>query len=363
VNVAEADWPLLLSWLIGALRPAGPYAILKMLGEQGAAKTTLARVLRGLVDPNTCPTRGAPRGERDLRIAAENGWIAAFDNLSYVDPELSDALCRLSSGGGFGVRSHYENAEETVFSAQRPVLLNGIEDIGTRSDLLDRALVIELPRISDKDRLPEKAFNREFEAARPRLLGALLDAVAAALKNLPAVEQSDTVWPRMADFTQWAIAAEGALGLKPGEFLKAYADSRQTANEAALESSPVVTALLAMLKRNNGNFEGTATELLNELGIGEDTRAKGWPKTPRVLSGMLDRIAPNLRQSGITVEKLRSGNGKHWRIVAAPKPASPKAGPSTSTQSTQSTQKTFPELKPESKLAAYLRTYREKHPL
>ena len=50
-----------------------------------------------------------------------------MSNLSYITPELSDALCRLSTGGGFGVRTHYENAEETVFHSSRPIIINGID--------------------------------------------------------------------------------------------------------------------------------------------------------------------------------------------------------------------------------------------
>jgi hypothetical protein len=314
VNVTNDQWPLLLAWLVAALRPSGPYTILKIVGEQGSAKTTQTRVLRALVDPNTCPTRAAPKTERDLMIAAHNGWICAFDNLSYVTPELSDALCRLSTGGGFGVRTHYENDEETVFRAYRPIILNGIEDIGTRSDLMDRAIILELPRIKDSERRSEKEFDREFAAAGPRILGALLDAVVAALRNLPTVEQSATVWPRMADFAHWAVAAEKALGLEAGAFLRAYAANRETANQTALESSTVVTALMAML-RSRGTFEGTATQLLGLLIIGQDTRAQGWPKNPRALSGMLNRLAPNLRQAGLTIEQRKRGIDKLWFIA------------------------------------------------
>jgi hypothetical protein len=365
VNVTDQGWVLLLSWLVAAFRPDGPYPILKTIGEQGSAKTTLARVLRGLVDPNVCATRGAPRSERDLRIAAENGLMCAFDNLSYVTPELSDAICRLSSGGGFGVRTHYENSEETVFSAQRPILLNGIEDVGTRSDLLDRALVIELPRIEDKDRLSEKAFSRKFEAARPRIFGALLDAVAAALKNLPAVEQSKAVWPRMADFAQWVAAAEPALNLEAGTFLKAYERSRETANATALESSPVVAALLALLKaRKDGKYEGTATELLDALSFGQDTRAKSWPKNARVLSGLLQRLAPNLRQAGVTVEQSRRGDDKVWRIETAATTSTQEPEKTEKrTHRTLSTQNPPPDLKPGPPLPRGLRKYLERESL
>jgi hypothetical protein len=319
VNVADEHWPMVLGFQVGALRPTGPYAALKLFGEQGSAKTTVARVLRALIDPNTASVRSAPRSERDLMISANNGWLINFDNLSWIEPDLSDALCRLATGGGFATRMLYENDEEVIFDAQRPVILNGIEDLSFRSDLMDRCLVVELPRIEPSRRRAETVFWREFEQARPRILGALLDAAAAALENLPAVEQSDTRWPRMADFAMWVTAAEPALGLPAGQFLAAYEANRQTANQTALESSLVVSALQAMLEKRNGRtFEGTATALLREISLGQDTRVKEWPKNARALAGRLERLAPNLRQSGWTVEKGRKGNDKFWHIVAAP---------------------------------------------
>jgi hypothetical protein len=254
-------------------------------------------------------------------IGATNGWVIDLDNLSYITPELSDALCRLATGGGFATRTLYENDDETIFNAARPILLNGIEDIGTRSDLLDRCLIIDLPRIDPKHRRTEKAFWSEFEVAQPRILGALLNAASAALRNLPAVEDSDVEWPRMADFAQWVVAGEEALGLKRGAFLEAYRANRELGNQLALESSAVAMALTVMLKRCKGSFKGTATELYDEVSIGQDTRAKGWPKTPRVLSGMLARLAPNLRAAGVAIDQIVIGSGnskrKAWRITLA----------------------------------------------
>src|SRR5262249_24784048 len=271
--------------------------------------------------------------DRDLMIAANNGWVVAFDNMSYITPQLSDALCCLATGGGYATRALYTDDDETIIRAERPILLNGIEDIGTRSDLLDRSLIVELPRIEPARRRAKEDFWQEFEAAWPKVLGALLNAVAGALERLPAVKGSATEWPRMADFAQWVIPAEPALGLEEGDFLKAYADNRDAANQTALESCPIVTALAAMFKGRKGVvFEGTATQLLNAISVGQDTRAKGWPKTPRPLSGMLERLAPNLRQSGWTVDKGRRGNDKVWRI-AAPPTCNPT--PPASTQTTQ----------------------------
>src|SRR5215210_4710406 len=100
-------------------------------------------------------------------IAANNSLIVGIDNVSHVSPWLSDALCRLSTGGGFGTRTLYENDEETIFDATRPVILNGITDVATKPDLLDRAIILVLPTIPEEKRKPEAELWREFEEALP----------------------------------------------------------------------------------------------------------------------------------------------------------------------------------------------------
>jgi hypothetical protein len=75
-------------------------------------------------------------------IAANNGYLLAFDNLSGLPIWLSDALCRLASGGGFAVRQLYTDDEEVLFEAARPTFLNGIEEVISRPDLGDRAIFL-----------------------------------------------------------------------------------------------------------------------------------------------------------------------------------------------------------------------------
>ena len=95
------------SWR-GSLRRFGraAYPVLVTIGGQGRAKSTLQRMLRALLDPNKAAIRTLPRRDgRDLMIAATNSWCAAFDNVSHLQDWQSDALCRLSTGGGFATRS------------------------------------------------------------------------------------------------------------------------------------------------------------------------------------------------------------------------------------------------------------------
>ncbi|MBI4498200.1 MAG: hypothetical protein HY689_09905 [Chloroflexi bacterium] len=319
VNVAsDDDFKLLVAWLVAALRDRGPYPVLVLHGEQGSAKTTTARTLRSLVDPSTAPVRAEPRDGRDLMIAARNGWVVALDNLSHVAPWLSDALCRLATGGGFATRTLYSDDEETIFDAQRPVILTGIEELATRPDLLDRSIVLYLPAIPEDQRRTEAAFWRDFETARPRILGALLDAVAGALRDLPST-QLDRL-PRMADFALWVTAAESALGWPRGSFLRAYAGNREGANDLALDASAIAGAVREFAAEHaaDGGWSGSATELLAALNARLAAEKKppwGWPGNGRALSNALRRIASNLRAAGVSVEFIRLPHTRRRVII------------------------------------------------
>jgi hypothetical protein len=226
------DFVLVLTWLLATLRSHGPYPLLAVSGEQGSAKTVLSKLLKALVDPNVAPVRTIPREDRELMIAAGNGYLLAFDNLSGLPAWLSDALCRLASGGSFAVRRLYTDDEEVLFAAVRPILLNGIEDIISRPDLADRAIFLNLSSIADARRRTEAELWREFENARPSLLGALLDVAAHGLRALPSIRLDRP--PRMADFALWATACETALW-SAGTFAQAYEANRRAAIEGIIE--------------------------------------------------------------------------------------------------------------------------------
>jgi hypothetical protein len=304
---------LVAAWLVQALRPTGPYPVLLFQGEQGSAKSTAERLVRSLVDPSTAPLRTTPRNERDLVIAATNSWCVAFDNISTLQPWLSDAMCRLSTGGGFSARELYTDSEEVLFDATRPLILNGIADVATRPDLLDRALVVTLPPIPEEKRRPEAELWREFEKARPRILATLLDAVAGALGAVEGVRLEGM--PRMADFAVWATAAEDALGWEQGAFMDAYSGNRAEATESALEADPVSITVREFME-DRDEWTGTAGELwkaLNQL-VGEDIKhTKVWPGAPNALSGRLKRLAPALRGIGIEYADARLPGGERKR--------------------------------------------------
>ena len=309
VNVPDDQaWVLLVAWLLGALRPRGPYPVATFTGEQGSAKTTTARVLRALIDPCIAAVRTLPRDARDLAIAANNAHVLAFDNLSGLPNWLSDALARVATGAGFATRELWTNSDEAIFDFVRPVVLNGIEDVISRQDLLDRAILFNLPPIAEEQRRPEEEFWREFEEARPRILGALLDAVAEGLRNIEAIRLERL--PRMADFAKWVVACEPALPWPPGAFMQAYTGNRAEAVDLALESDLVASAIRELLAEREKPWTGTATELLEaleEYTSERQRKSRAWPKTARTLAGRVRRAATFLRTLGVEVEFAREG--------------------------------------------------------
>src|SRR5262245_6099946 len=301
------DFVLIVAWWLAALRSGGPYPLLAISGEQGSAKTVLSKLLKALIDPNAAPVRSLSREERELMIAASNGYLLAFDNVSGLRIWLSDALCRLASGGGFAVRQLYTDDDEVLFQAARPILLNGIEEVISRADLGDRAIFLTLAPIDEAQRRSENELWRDFEVARPRTLGALLDAAVHGRRSLGRVRLDRL--PRMADFALWAAACETALW-PAGTFARAYEANRRTAIEGMVDADSVAACVREIMAERS-SWTGSAADLLRASpgrgGAGSSTDRTGWPSNPRALAGRLRRVQTPLRAVGIEIGFRREG--------------------------------------------------------
>jgi hypothetical protein len=322
------DFVLLVLWIVAALRHGGPYPVLVLSGAHGTAKSTTSDVLRELVDPNSASLRPIPREERDLFVTAKHSHVLAFDNLSSVPPWLSDSLCRLATGGGHAARKLYTDEEEVLFDAQRPVIVNGIEQLVTRADLAERAIFIQLEQISPEHRLSEHELLANFEKDRASIFGALLEMMVQGLRTLPEIKPRKL--PRMADFALWAMACEGAEW-RGGTFEQAYSRNREETVESVVDSDPVASAVQELTARTMRTMRtqdsphgrvyevwaGTASELLSELvtiAIDNMEKDRNWPMTAKELSNRLARATPFLRERGIEITRKQEGHDRRRMI-------------------------------------------------
>lgn len=297
INVAtNDDFLLTCAWMLGALWGTGPFPIIVASGEKGSAKSTFTRVLKELVDPHAANLVSLPRKEEDLLILAAGTHVLAFDNVSFISNGMSDVLCRVSTGGAIAKRKLYTDGEVHYTQAIKPMIMNGIGEFVSRSDLTDRALFIDLEPIPEQARKTETEFWAEFRLAQPAILGALLDALVEGLGRIGTVALNGL--PRMADFALRAAACETTLWPE-GTFERAYEANREKASAMALAADPVSEHVIDFMK-TRGEWQGTMTELLAELREGKDGRPPdGFPTQPNRLSSTMRRLAPDLRKQGI----------------------------------------------------------------
>jgi hypothetical protein len=263
-----------------------------------------------------------------LFVSMNNGYCLGFDNLSTITQPISDALCQIATGSGYGTRRLYSDSREFLVSGSRPVVLNGLANTITRSDLSDRAVVLSLAPIKQERRLSETEFWTAFAAEHAQIFGAMLDAVVYGLREEPLVRLDRL--PRMADFVIRSVASERAFA-KNGAFLRAFEASAVESTEALIERDCVATAVGAfMIER--GFWRGTATQLLRELVDGDRTEAQvsqwaSWPRDPSIFSSRLRAVAASLRKVSIELSfDKRMPDRRRTRIIELRKTEQEKPG-------------------------------------
>ena len=207
----------------------------------------------------------------------------------------------------YGRRAWQENAFHRRRRIPMELAAPGYHKLDWRTanqgDLLSRSIVVNFMPIPESERKAEKEMNPLFDAALPRILGALFGAVALAIKNGNPLPRK----PRMADFTQWAYNGLGEMG---DSFLQAYRENIAYVQEIALEASPLAQELMKM----ELPFEGSYQQLLDELTDPMASHDPVWlPKSGKALANELRALAQNLASQGIQVQE--AGHKHHGNMV------------------------------------------------
>lgn len=315
VNVSESDQLLVMVYLISCLIPDIPHPVPLIVGEHGSAKSSTCRLFKALIDPSKVGTVALQHTEERLTQLLDHHWFAIFDNVEYIYPWQSAALCRAVTGEGTAKRALYTDDDDVIYDYKRCIGLNGINNVATKPDLLDRAFFLNLEPITT--RVEEIELFKRFDEAKPKILGGIFDALSKALSIYPSIHLDSL--PRMADFTRWGCAIAEALAHTNEEFLVAYYENINRINRTALEEEPLGLVILSFMKEID-EWEGTPTQLLNELtmvaeGLFIDTKSRTWIKTAESLGKRLRVIQPNLRAEGVEVIWNRLGNERFFRLT------------------------------------------------
>ena len=327
---ADRAFRLYIGALVGALAPSLSRFIVCVSGEHGSGKSTVASAFKQFVDPHRAMRRSLPQNSEDLFIAAAQTHCLLFDNISEISAWVADDLSRMATGGSLGKRTKFSDTEETYITVRCPIVLNGIPDLATRADLADRALALKLPAIPEEHRRDDAEIDADLRDLAPSVLGALLDGVAAALRNRDEIAElmrERPSKPRMLDATIWAEAAGEAFGWPRWQFLADVLGNRLETVEIALEADSVAEATRSFMA-DKARWKGQARPLLDELAkhINERTlKAKGWPRTGHHLSNALRRSQPGLRRVGLEIEFTREAGARWIEITKMTSPDEDRA--------------------------------------
>ena len=310
INISDEAWPILIGWLIAAYVPDIPHPILFLSGTQGTGKSWFAETLLDLIDPSTVPRGHEPRDADRWHETAQNRWALILDNVSSINTELSDLLCKAVTGDASVRRRLYTNGALVVMAIRNVVMLTSIDAGALRGDLGERLFRLELAPFPSGCRLDEQ----QLKALKSRLLsgvfGALLDALVITLTKLKTVQPKSL--PRMADFGKVLAAADEAEVTKGA--LQGFLHHQQEIAQDVLDGDTFGVAIKDFSQRQSF-WEGTATELLEELfPTSLVQRPRDCPKASHV-KGRLKRLIPQLKNDGIDIDFQRGQGRDRKRLI------------------------------------------------
>lgn len=310
------DLNMIVAFLIASYRPSMPKPLMNLTGEAGTGKSMNTRLIRKFIDPAV--QKDLLKKEinmKEMPLASTSQYLLAFDNLSGISKEGSDLLCIVSTGGVMTQRKLYSDNNEIIVDLKKVVILNGIDEISKRQDLVSRTIFIETPRLKAEQKKTENDIWTEFNKDYPYILGSIVNAVSAGLKNKGKDKSS---YARMIDFGRFIADCSEALDWEDGYWQTIYADNQTTGIEQSINSDPFALAVVEMMDNlaidGLTTWKGTSSDLLNKFAKilpSEDTiYNRAWPKYNQV-KGRLRRIAPLLATKNIEWTDTRS-NGKNF---------------------------------------------------
>lgn len=280
-------------------------------GSHGAGKSTVGKIEKSLIDPSEIPLLPIVNSQKELSQQFHQNYFLVFDNLSELKGKSSDLLCRAVTEGGFKKRKLFTDDETISFKFKRGIVLNGINLVATRPDLLDRSIIFQLERIEENNMISDTQLLADFNNEKPKILGGIFDVLSKAIKIYPTIKLFQK--PRMADFAIWGCAIAEAIGYGKDVFLEAYDENRILQNLLAIEENELAMAMVEFAD-DYRKWNGTTKKLFENLIIiaqREGLDIKLFPKSPSALSRRMSGIKVNLQKAGIKIEKVGQ---REWQI-------------------------------------------------
>jgi len=234
-------------------------------GGPGSTKTTFSRLIKAIKDPSIKKETegdGLPEKEDDLLVTLREQTAVVIDNVHYITKKQQDICCQIVTGTNKRRRKLYTNNESVSSYVQGHLIMNGIQFSNLNADFLDRSLLWELKKMQQEKKKSETKFWEEFELDLPKIRSACIKIIQKAITLKTNCKLSSF---RLNDFANWGLACALAIGYSKKDFEKWINMKDESQIESKIENSPIAKPLITFIENHKSGWEGTATELFEEL--------------------------------------------------------------------------------------------------
>lgn len=305
-------------WLVSCFFPDIQHMILAVYGEKGSSKSTLLQRTVQIIDPvikgaelNSMPKKS------DLGLRLSASLVSAFDNVSPQQlKNLSDLFCQTVTGSISPKRKLYDDLELILINLRSIVLLDGTELVISRSDLMERAILLPMKKLKSQSIRNENEMETAFRAELPRILGACLKLVATASNDTVPITTGHKT--RVASFYDVAIRVGRAMGFEDEYTDELLMMNRKRGNQEVLKDS-IIAECLSILMADHEEYKNSVSGLLSELkeiGKSLNIPLAEFPNQPNRFSRELNALKSNLEaEYGITYSIRNAGKYREICIV------------------------------------------------
>lgn len=292
-----------------------PMPILLITGPQGSSKSSLTRAIQRIVHPQRAGLLSLLEKKEDIAIALSRRLITCFDNATGVKAEISDMLCTAVTKGVYQKRELYTTKDECLIEYTSIMVINGIDVVSRRTDLMERCIMLEMSPIKPEERKTESELENAFNSILPSILGAIFNTIQRAL----AMDKiKSKTLSRMADFESWSVKFAVAMGYSPEEYQVALQENIKNLVDAVSFGNPTVFAVVELMRGKSDytcgfqEFYHNCDDILQEkMTVSEKST---FPKSPAAFSRALGGMTKILESFGISFEVKNIGPNKEITI-------------------------------------------------
>lgn len=263
VNMKDNNFILFLIHLVQCFFDSSSHFISIISSSQGTGKSTLTNLMQLLIDPSESLKTLLPSSSDELKNHLTNNTVVAFDNTKKLTDEFSDILCSAVTGTSYTKRELYTNSNVIIRKIKNIIILNGIDIVPNKTDLLERSLLFELEKIPQEKRIPDKVYWNNFEEKRPYILGAIFDTISKAIKIKKTLKLEKT--HRMSDAYTDMVAIALAIGVSQEEFITIFNENIAKLEETRSEENFFCNTIKDYLEKEYAQRKGKVSVLYDRM--------------------------------------------------------------------------------------------------